>query len=84
MQKKTRSLLEELELISTKRDIPSLIESRGTNLISSVINLLEFINRSCSPEQAMLLEKKLLSSIRGKDTSRFAKAIKKGSVDEKQ
>ena len=40
MQKKTRSLLEELELISTKRDIPSLIESRGTNLISSVINLL--------------------------------------------
>ena len=35
MQKKTRSLLEELESIGANRDVPHIIESRGNNIISS-------------------------------------------------
>jgi hypothetical protein len=77
MQKHTRSLLEELESIGNNRDIHHVIESRATNVISSAINLLELINRHYSKEKAEILEKKLLSSIKNKDTRRFSKSIKK-------
>ena len=77
MQKHTRSLLEELELVSSKRDNQYLIESRGHNIIASAINLLEMIHKHYTPEQAELLEKRLLSSIKNRDSSRFSRGIKK-------
>ena len=77
MQKKTRSLLEELESIGQNRDVPHIVESRGNHIISSALNLIEYIQRNYSDDQAQLLEKKLLSSIRGRDNSRFTKTIKK-------
>ena len=76
MQKKTRSLLEELESIGQNRDVPHIVESRGNHIISSALNLIEYIQRNYSDDQAQLLEKKLLSSIRGRDNSRFTKTIK--------
>ena len=77
MQKKTRSLLEELETIGANRNIPEMVESRASNVITSAINLIEYINRHYNSDQAELLEKKLLSSIRGRDVTRFSKTIKK-------
>ena len=77
MQRQTRSLLQELEALGNNRDTAHIIESRGHNIITSAINLLEMINRHYTPEQAELLEKKLLSAIKGRDQSRFAKSIKK-------
>ena len=77
MQKKTRSLLEELESIGANRDVPHIIESRGNNIISSALNLIEYIQRNYDEDKAELLEKKLLSSIRGRDVSRFSKTMKK-------
>ena len=77
MQKRTRSLLEELEIIGSNRDLNHIIESRAHNVITSAINLMELINRQYSPEKAELLEKKLLSAIKGKDTQRFAKSLRK-------
>ena len=77
MQRQTRSLLEELEALGNNRDTAHIIESRGHNIITSAINLLEMINRHYTPEQAELLEKKLLSAIKGRDQSRFAKSVKK-------
>jgi len=77
MQKRTRSLLEELDSISLNRDVPHLIESRGNNIISSAINLIELINKHYSKEKAELLEKKLLSAIKNKDKNRFSKSIKR-------
>jgi len=77
MQKRTRSLLEELELIGNNRDMNHIIESRAHNVISSAINLLELMKRHYSPEKAELLEKKLLSAIKGKDAQRFAKSLRK-------
>lgn len=81
MQKRTRSLLEELEALGNNRDVNHIIESRAHNIITSAINLLELINRNYSPEKAELLEKKLLSAIKGKDSQRFAKSLRKN--DEK-
>lgn len=77
MQKRTRSLLEELESIGNNRDMGHVIESRAHNVITSAINLIELINRNYSPEKAEILERKLLSAIKGKDSRRFAKSLRK-------
>ena len=82
MQKRTRSLLEELEIIGSNRDMNHVIESRAHNVITSAINLMELIKRQYSPEKAELLEKKLLSAIKGKDTQRFAKSLRKKDEDQ--
>lgn len=79
MQKKTRSLLEELEAIGQNRDTNHVIESRAMNVITSAINLLEFINKRFDKERADLLEKKLLSAIKNKDLKKFSKSLKKSN-----
>lgn len=77
MQKKTRSLLEELEAIGNNRDMSHVIESRANNIITSAINLIELINRHYDSEKAQILERKLLSAIKSKDQNRFSKSIKR-------
>jgi hypothetical protein len=77
MQKKTRSLLEELESIGKNRDINHVVENRAHNIITSAINLLEMINKHYDKETAELLERKLLNAIRVKDQSKFSKSIRK-------
>ena len=77
MQKKTRSLLEELESIGNNKDASYLIESRAHNIITSAINLIELMNRHYDKETAELLERKLLSAIKGRDQARFSKSIRK-------
>lgn len=82
MLKKTRSLLEELETISQNRDVNHIVESRAHNIITSAINLIEFINKHYDSETSELLEKKLLSAIRGRDQNRFAKSIRKNNEND--
>lgn len=77
MQKRTRSLLEELESIGNNRDMNHVIENRANNIIVSAINLLELMNRHYDKDKAELLEKKLLSAIKNRDQDKFAKSIKK-------
>jgi hypothetical protein len=77
MQRKTRSLLEELEEIGNNRDTTHVIENRASNIITSAINLLEMIQKHYSEEHAQILERKLLSSIKSRDKERFAKSLRK-------
>ena len=77
MQRRTRSLLEELQSVGDTRDITNIIESRASNVIVSAINLIEFMQKHYSSEKAELLEKKLLSAIKSKDQSRFTKSLRK-------
>ena len=77
MQRKTRSLLEELEAIGSNRDTKHIIESRAHNIITSEINLLEMINKNYDPEKAQILERKLLSAIKARDQGRFSKSLRK-------
>lgn len=77
MQRKTRSLLEELEALGNNRDSAHVIESRAHNIITSAINLLEMINKHYEPEKAQILEKKLLSAIKSRDQTRFSKSLRK-------
>jgi hypothetical protein len=77
MQKKTRSLLEELEAIGNNRDMTHVIESRAHNIITSAINLLELINKHYDKNTSEVLERKLLGAIKGRDQTKFAKSIRK-------
>ena len=45
MQKKTRSLLEELDSMYVERDRRLIIESRADNIIASAIRLVEQIEK---------------------------------------
>jgi len=67
-----------------KKNKEDIIESRANHIISSAINLIELINESYSAEEAELLEKRLISSIKGKDVKRFSRSISKlkGDQDE--
>jgi hypothetical protein len=77
MQKKTRSLLEELEIVGNNRDTTHIIESRAHNIITSAINLLEMINKHYDSEKAAILERKLLNAIKARDQDRFSRSIRK-------
>jgi hypothetical protein len=82
MQKKTKSLLEELQSIGATRDINHVIESRASNIITSAIHLIELMQKHYSSEKAELLEKKLLSAIKSKDQARFSKSLRKKNETE--
>ena len=82
MQRKTRSLLEELEAVGANRDTKHVIESRAHNIITSAINLIEMINKHYDADRAQILERKLLSAIKSKDQHRFSKSIRKSDDTE--
>jgi hypothetical protein len=82
MQKKTKSLLEELQAYGDTRDISHVIESRASNVIASAIHLIELMQRHYSSEKAEHLEKKLLSAIKSKDQARFSKSLRRKHEDQ--
>jgi hypothetical protein len=77
MKRNTTSLLEELESIGRERDTKHIIESRANNVIASAIHLMEVIERNFTPEQAAILEKKLLIAIKNRDQEKFSKSLKR-------
>ncbi len=77
MKRQTKSLLEELELLSRNRDTKHIIENRANNVIASAIHLMEGIERNYTPEQAAILEKKLLVAIKNRDQEKFSRSLKR-------
>ena len=77
LKRATRSLLEELNSISEKKNSEAIIEARATHVIDSAINLLTLIKENFSPEDAYELERRLLNSIKGGDASKFTRGIRK-------
>ena len=82
MQKKTRSILEELDSMYVELDRRHIIENRASNIISSAIRLLEQIEQSYSADQAENLQRKLLNAIRLRDPSKFTRTVRR--TDESQ
>lgn len=77
MKRTTRSLLEELNSIAEKKHSEAIIETRAVHVIDSAINLLNLIKETYSPDQAYELERRMLNSIKGSDSSKFVRAIRK-------
>lgn len=81
MQKKTRSILEELDSLYVERDRRLLIENRAATLIENAIRLLDQIESEYSTEQAENLQRKLLNAIRTRDTGKFSRSIRRTHAD---
>ena len=77
MKRATRSLLEELNSISVKKNSEAVIESRAAHVIDSAINLLSLIKEHYSPEDAYELERRLINSIKGGDPNKFVRSIRR-------
>ena len=75
MQKKTRSLLDEIIDVSFTKDKENIVESRASHIIDSAIRLISYIKESFDPETAYKLEKRFHSSIKNMDASKFSKGV---------
>ena len=79
MQKRTRSILDELSEIRTSKtaDRSNIVESRATHVIQGAINLINFIRENYDEERAGELERRLLNSIRAQDPTKLSRGIKR-------
>jgi hypothetical protein len=77
LQKRTRSILDELDSMIGNKDKDSLVESRAGHVIQGAINLINYIKENYDTNIAHELERRLLNSIKSQDISKFSKGIKK-------
>ena len=77
MKRQTKSILQELNSFSTKKDIELVIEGRALNVISSAINILDMVRENFDAETALDLERRLINSIRGGDPDKFRRGIRR-------
>lgn len=77
MKKQTRSILEEIGNMVPQQDRATIIESRANHAINSAINVINMIYENFDDEVAAELERRLINSIRGKDSSKFARGVRK-------
>ena len=78
MQKKTRSILDELDShLVQSRDREHLMESRAGHVIQGAINLINNIRENYDPESAAELERRLINSIRAQDPTKFIRGIRR-------
>lgn len=82
MKKRTRSILDEISNMVPDQDRSNIIESRAVHIITSAVNLINMIRETYDPEVANELERRLLNSIRGQDTSKFMRGIRRTDKNE--
>lgn len=77
MRKSTRSILQGLTEIGVNRNTDAIIESRGTNLIDSAVNLITLIREHYDLETAAELERRFINAIRTAEPAKFKRGIRK-------
>jgi len=77
MKRKTRSILEEINSMSPKRDRKQIVEANAEQVIVTAINLINLINETFDVETAADLNKRLINSIRTKDPRKFKRGVSK-------
>tara|TARA_B110000503_G_C6955568_1_gene332827 strand:+ start:371 stop:661 length:291 start_codon:yes stop_codon:yes gene_type:complete len=77
MKKNTKSILEEINAMSPKKDKRQLVESNARHVMQTAINLIEMIDGSFPPDVAEDLQKRLINSIRTKDPKKFIRGIQR-------
>lgn len=82
MKRRTRSILDEISNIVPDHDRGNIIESRALHIITSAVNLINLIRETYDPETASELERRLLNSIRGQDSSKFMRGIRRNNRNE--
>ena len=77
MQKRTRSILDELANMPTSRDPANLVESRASHVIQGAINLINYIKENYDEEASAELERRLLNSIKSQDPLKFTRGVRR-------
>ena len=77
MQKRTRSILDELDRLLVHKDKDNLVKSRANHVISGAINLVNYIRENYDAEQAAELERRLINSIRSQDSTKFTRGVRR-------
>lgn len=77
MQKRSRSILDELDSMLVHRDRENLVESRASNIIAGAVNLINYIRENYDDETAQQLENRLLNSIRSQDPNKFIRGVRR-------
>ena len=77
MKKRTRSILEELNTLGTRRNTELLIANRGQNIIESAVNLLTLVKEQFNEEEAGEIERRFLNAIRTGDPRKFSRSVRK-------
>lgn len=77
LQKRARSILDELDTLLVHKDRENLVESRATHVIQGAINLINYIRENYDAEKADELERRLLNSIRTQEPEKFKRGIRR-------
>jgi hypothetical protein len=84
MKLRTRSILQELNEIAEVRNKDALYEGRAVNIINSAINLIQSLHEHYGTEAADELERRMINAIKGQDTAKFTRGIRRISESRKQ
>ena len=77
MQKRARSILDELDTMLVHKDRENLVESRASNVIAGAINLINYIRENYDANQAAELERRLINSIRTQEPEKFRRGVRR-------
>lgn len=77
MQKRARSILDELDTMLVHKDRENLVESRASHVIQGAINLINYIRENYDAEQAGELERRLINSIRTQEPDKFKRGVRR-------
>ena len=69
--------MQELSDLGISRDTDLVVESRGSNIIQSAINLINLIKENYDIETAAELERRFINSIKSGDGNKFKRGIKR-------
>ena len=75
INRKSRSILEEISAYVPHRSREDLLESRANNIIVAAINLLNSIDDNYSVEEARTLKQRFVASIRESEPERFTRVV---------
>lgn len=77
MRKKTRSILEELNNLHRVDRSDDFIQTTGTNIIESAVNLVDKLYSTYDEQTALDLERRLLNSIKAGNSKKFKIGVQK-------
>ena len=77
MQKRARSILDELDTLLVHKDRENLVESRASHVIQGAINLINYIRENYDATQADELERRLINSIRTQEPEKFKRGVRR-------
>ena len=77
MKKRTRGILEELSSFRPHRNSDEFIQTTGSNIIESAVNLLKKIHENYDEQTALDLERRFVNSIRAGSSRKFHGGVEK-------